>query len=71
MLGILDQCQEYHPNQNPPFDIFGDFRNMGLISFEHKLLLLSYIGSGNKNKDDTKPRYVIEVTKKTLTIARI
>ena len=49
-----------------PFDIFGDFRNMGLISFEHKLLLLSYIGSRNKNKDDTKPRYVIEVTKKNI-----
>jgi len=39
---------------------------MGLISFEHKLLLLSYLDSRNKNKDDTKPRYVIEVTKKNI-----
>ena len=45
------------------FDILGDFRKLELISSEHKLLLLSYLGSMGKNKDDIKPRYIIEVTK--------
>ncbi|HVP81703.1 MAG TPA: hypothetical protein VMS35_01570, partial [Nitrososphaeraceae archaeon] len=49
-----------------PFDIFGDFRKLELISFEHKLLLLSYLGSKSMNKHDTKPRYIIEVTKKNI-----
>ena len=57
---------EISSKSKSPFDIFGDFRKLELISSEHKLLLLSFYGSKSKNKDDIKTRYIIEVTIKNI-----
>ena len=49
-----------------PFDIFGDFRKLELISSEHKLLITSFPGFNRINKDEIKPRYILEVTKENI-----